>query len=70
MFKRNLQLVDNKGKTAYKLGVSGILEKIHSSYKLIIPNKTFSKIQRIVAGLGLKDYPHIHTTNTSNKVFI
>ncbi len=70
MFKRNIQPVDNKGKTAHNLGVSGVLEKSCSSHKLIVHNKVFSKFQKTVVGLRLKDYPHIHSTNTSNKVFI
>jgi len=70
MFKRNIQLVDNNRKTQGKMGVLKISEKSYSSHNLIIPNKVFSKFKKTLTGWGLKNYPHIHSTNTSNKVFI
>ncbi len=70
MFKRNIKLVDNKRKTQDKMGTLKNLEKSCSSHNLIIPNKVFSKFKNTLTGWGLKNYPHIHRTNTSNKVFI
>ena len=70
MFKRNIQLVDNDRETLSKVGVLKILEKNYSLHNLIIPTKVLSKFKNTLTGRGLKNYPHIHRTNTSNKVFI
>lgn len=70
MFKTNTQLGDNDRKNKEKVWVLEILEKSYSSCNLIIHNKVFLKFKKTLTGWGFKNYPHIHTTNTSNKVFI
>jgi|GEM_PF-5048988 len=70
MFTTNNQLVDNNRKNKDKMCLLRVLEKSYSSHNLIIHNKVFSKLKNTLTGWGLKNYPHIHSTNTSNKVFI
>lgn len=70
MFKTNTQLVDKKVITINKMWLLEILGKNCSLQNSVIPNKIFSKIENTFKGLGLKNYPHIHSTNSSNKVFI
>jgi len=70
MLKRNTKPVDNKLKTNQGVWVFKVLEKTFTSLKLIIHSKSFSLSEKILINKVLNSCPHIHTTNSSNKVFI
>jgi len=70
MFKSYTQLVDNTQKKQIKMCLSKNLKRSYPYFQLFIHKKTFvKKINTFIKSHSMT-YPHIHTTNSINTIFI
>jgi len=70
MFKSYTQPVDIKWKKPEKRVLSTTSQKSCSDFLTLIPMKFFKKFLNPFIKSRIMDYPHIHTTNSINTVFI